>query len=154
MAKGKYQEWLEPDGLLRLEAYARDGLTDEQIAKNIGINRLTLAEWRNRFPNIATSLKRGKEAVDVEVENALHKRAMGYSYVEVTQERVPIKDSEGNIVGYEITKEKYITKEVAPDVTAQIFWLKNRKTKEWRDKQDLEVTGKDGKDFEIKLVGV
>ena len=50
MARGKYHEWLTPDGLLRLEAWARDGLTDEQIAKNCGIAYSTLRAWRDKHP--------------------------------------------------------------------------------------------------------
>lgn len=49
MAKGKYQKWLEPEGLILLEGWARDGLTDEQIAKNMGITRKTLAEWKCKY---------------------------------------------------------------------------------------------------------
>lgn len=75
MAKGKYQKWLEPDGLLLLQAWARDGLTDEQIAHNMGIRRSTLADWKNKFSDISDALKKGKEIVDVEVENALRKQA-------------------------------------------------------------------------------
>lgn len=128
MAKGKYQEWLEPDGLLRLEAWARDGLTDEQIAGNMGISTSTLYDWKNKYPEIVEALKRGKEVVDVAVENALYKRAMGYKYDEITRE--------GGVI------TKIVTKEVQPDTTAQIFWLKNRKPAEWRDKQDIEHSGK------------
>ena len=71
MAKGKYQRWLEPDGLTLLEGWARDGLTDEQIAKNCGCNAGTLYEWKKKYPEISEALKKGKEVVDFEVENAL-----------------------------------------------------------------------------------
>lgn len=102
MAKGKYQEWLEPEGLLKIEGWARDGLTDEQIARNMGINPATLYEWKKKYPKIAESLKRSKDVADRQVENALFKNAIS-----------------GNI-------------------TAQIFWLKNRKPDKWRDKQEYE----------------
>ena len=82
MAKGKYQEWLTPDGITRLEAWARDGLTDEQLAAKIGITAATLYDWKNKYPEISEALKRGKEVVDIEVENALLKRALGYDYTE------------------------------------------------------------------------
>lgn len=72
----KYQEWLDPDGLTLLEGWARDGLTEEQIARNIGCGLSTLKEWKNKFPAILDALKRGKEVVDFEVENALLKSAM------------------------------------------------------------------------------
>ena len=66
--------------------------------------------------------------LDRQVENALLKRALGYKYDEVTQE---------NIKG-ELVVTKVVTKEVQPDVTAQIFWLKNRKPEEWRDKKEID----------------
>lgn len=121
MAKGKYQKWLEPESLILLEGWARDGLTDEQIASNIGINPATLYEWKRKYNEISESLKKGKEVVDIEVENALLKRALGYRYDEVT-----IEDG---------IETKRVTKEVQPDTTAQIFWLKNRCPEKWRDKQ-------------------
>lgn len=76
MAKGKYQKWLTPEGLLLLEGWARDGLTDEQIAEKIGIRRETLYEWKKNYPNISNALKKGKEVVDYEVENALLSSAL------------------------------------------------------------------------------
>lgn len=80
MAKGKYEYWLTPEGLLKLEGWARDGLTDEQIAHNMGISRETLSQWRKKYSDISDTLKRGKEIVDIQVENALLKRALGYEY--------------------------------------------------------------------------
>lgn len=130
MAKGKYQDWLEPEGLLKLEGWARDGLVDEQIAQNIGIVASTLYEWKKQYPEISDALKKGKEVVDRQVENALLKRALGYEYDEITTE-----------FGKET---KRVTKQVVPDVTAQIFWLKNRKPDQWRDKRDIEHSGEIG----------
>lgn len=76
MAKGKYQKWLEPESLILLEGWARDGLTDEQIAKNMGITRKTLAEWKIKYSDIGDTLKKGKEIVDFQVENALLSSAL------------------------------------------------------------------------------
>lgn len=137
MAKGKYEQWLTEEGLLQLEAWARNGLTDEQIASNIGISRSTLNEWKNRFSDISDTLKRGKEIVDIQVENALLKRALGYTYKETTREAQFNPQTEQ----YEMVVTKEVTKEVVPDTTAQIFWLKNRKPEEWRDKKDVEHSG-------------
>ncbi|MBD8037102.1 helix-turn-helix domain-containing protein [Solibacillus sp. A46] len=136
-AKGKYQEWLTPEGLIKIEGWAMDGLTDEQIAKNIRITSSTLYEWKKRYSEISEALKRGKEIVDRQVENALLKRALGYRYDEVTRELV--EDLENGGMKLDVTK--VVTKEVQPDVTAQIFWLKNRKPTEWRDKQQVEHSG-------------
>lgn len=129
MAKGKYQEWLEPEGLLKIEGWARDGLTEEQIAENMGICRDTLYEWKKQFSDISDTLKKGKEVIDRQVENALLKRALGYEYEEVSEK-------------YELgilTERKVTKKQVVPDTTAQIFWLKNRKPSDWRDKPEGET---------------
>ena len=122
----KFKDWLEGDGLLKLEGWARDGLTDEQISRNMGIAYSTFREWKKKYSAFSAVLKRTKDVVDREVENALFKRAMGYKYDEVTYE-----------CGEEV---KRVTKEVAPDTTAQIFWLKNRKPAEWRDKIEQQQT--------------
>lgn len=242
MAKGKYEYWLTPEGLVLLEGWARDGLTDEQIAHNMGIAASTLYDWKKRYPEISEPLKRGKAVVDRLVENALLKRALGFSYTEVTRERIvdtgqkkrhkgesrlteqewefaikyfngrcaycgeymsdPTKDhvkplhdggtlARGNVIPCckkcnsskkdnemlswyqnqpfyskeraqkifdyidfvvslggqseeqsegELVVTKEVTKEVVPDVTAQIFWLKNRKPGDWRDKREPEDT--------------
>lgn len=132
MAKGKYEEWLTPEGLIKLEGWARDGLTDEQIAVNMNIVPSTLYEWKKKYSEISESLKRGKEVIDRQVENALLKRALGYKYDEIIREQM----ENGDLV---ITK--VVTKEVHPDTTAQIFWLKNRKPADWRDKQNIEHSG-------------
>lgn len=127
MANGKYQQWLEPEGLTLLEGWARDGLTDEQIAGNIGINTSTLYDWKNKFPKISEALKKGKEVVDIQVENALLKRALGYDFQET---RVEKSDKDG-------TKIIQTLKHIPADTTAQIFWLKNRRPDKWRDKPEI-----------------
>lgn len=134
VAKGKYQEWLTKEGLLRLQGWARDGLSDEQIAANMDINISTLYDWKNKHAEISEALKEGKDAVDRQVENALLKSALGYKYDEVTEER---RDDM-------LVVTKVVHKEVQPNTTAQIFWLKNRKRLEWRDRVENAITGADG----------
>lgn len=102
MAKGKYHYWLTEEGLIRIQGWARDGLTDEQIAKNMGIGVRTFYEWKTKYPQISQSLKENKDVVDRQVENALYQSALS-----------------GN-------------------TTAQIFWLKNRKPKQWRDRVEVQ----------------
>ena len=119
----KINEWLENDKLILLEGWARGGLTDEQIAKNMGIAPSTLYEWKKKSKEFSESLKKGKEVIDFEVENALLKRALGYEYEEETYENGILT--------------KKVKKHVAPDTTAQIFWLKNRQVKKWRDKVEI-----------------
>ena len=105
MAKGKYEYWTSHDGLLLIEGWARDGLTDEQIAHNIGISRSTLKEWKKKYPALSAALKKSKEVADREVENALYKKAL------------------------------------SGDTTAIIFWLKNRRPEDWRDKRETQLSG-------------
>lgn len=133
MANGKYKEWLKPEKLALLGEWAESGLIDEQIAKNVGIACSTLYEWKLKYPEIAEALKKGKEVVDLEVENALLKRALGY----IVEEK---KIEENGIGG-----EKTITtiKHIPGDTTAQIFWLKNRKPNKWRDKPTTEDNTQD-----------
>lgn len=124
MARGKFEYWLTEDGLTLLEGWARDGLVDEQIAQNMGINPATLYRYKKNYSKICEALKKGKEIVDIQVENALLKRALGYEYDE---QRIEKSDKDG-------TKIIQTVKHVPGDVTAQIYWLKNRRSDKWRDK--------------------
>ena len=77
MAKSKVDRWLDPDdGLLLLQDWARMGLTDEQIAHNMGISRSTLSDYKVKYPIISDTLKKGKDVIDIQVENALLKSAL------------------------------------------------------------------------------
>lgn len=102
----KLKDWLSQEGISLLEGWARSGLTDEQIAENIGINVRALYRWKRDNEQVCQALKKGKEVSDFQVENALYESALS-----------------GN-------------------VTAQIFWLKNRKPNQWRDKGITDSTVK------------
>ena len=104
MAKTTYKDWETEEKILLLQGWARNGLTNEQIASNMNIVVSTLWEWRKKSPKISNALKIGKDEADIQVENALYKAAL-----------------EGN-------------------TTAMIFWLKNRRSKDWRDKIQQEIT--------------
>ena len=82
--------------------------------------------------------KKGQEVIDIEVENALLKRALGYEYDEVTREMTYAPD--GEPTGLAVTK--VVTKRERPDVTAQIFWLKNRRPDLWRDVKNVDMQAK------------
>lgn len=127
MSQAKFKKWLEEDNILLLQAWARDGLTDADIAHNIGINVATLYDWKKKYPNIDNALKKGKEVVDIIVENALFKRAIG-----CTVEETHVREITKNGITTK-TVEKF-KREIPGDTVAQIYWLKNRRPDKWRDK--------------------
>ena len=131
IAKSKYETDVKPR-LVEIEAWKRDGLTDEQIFKNLGIGRDSFYRYKDKYSEFSDALKKGKEVADIEVENALFKRAIGYKYKEVIKE---VKEIDGK----KSTYEKEVIKEMPGDVGAQIFWLKNRKSSKWKDKQDIDI---------------
>ncbi|MDD6195413.1 MAG: helix-turn-helix domain containing protein [[Clostridium] aminophilum] len=128
MAKGKYKAWMEKEKLVLMSGWARDGLSDEQIAKNMGVSRSTLNDWSKKYPDISDALKKGKDIADYEVENALYKSACGYEYEESVEE----KDNKGNIIGLKIFK-RY----APPNVAAIVFWLKNRMKGKWVNNDNI-----------------
>ncbi len=136
MAKGKYHEWLKPEGLTRIQGWAMDGLTIEEIAAQIRINPDTLYTWMNRFPEISDAIKNNKDVADRLVEQALFNKALGRCKVTETvkERRLNVKTGE-----YELVVVKETIKGVPPDVAAQVFWLKNRKPNTWRDKREVET---------------
>lgn len=124
----KADEWLLPEKLLLLEDWARQGLFDAQIAKNMGISEATLYRYKANHPEIKEALRKGKEVVDIEVENAMLKRALGYT-ITINEQKV---DKDGCV--HDLKRDVHIP----GDVTAQIFWLKNRRRQQWRDKVEVE----------------
>ena len=135
MAKGKYEYWLTSDGQTLLRDWARAGLTDAQIIKKMGISMSTLTDWKNKYPAISASLKQGMAIVDAIVEESgLLRRALGCKITETTTQTYT--DSNGA----EHVSTKVVEKEIPPDTTAAIFWLKNRRPDVWREKQEIVQT--------------
>lgn len=128
MAKGKYEKWLTQESLLKIQGWARDGLTDDVIADNIGISRSTLYEWKRKYTDISDALKENKEVADRKVENALFNSAVGF-------------------VGPD---GKYYP----PNITAMIFWLKNRKPNNWRDMKHVDANLESIKKLDEILGGI
>lgn len=150
---GKYREWLQEEKLEQIEGWARDGLTEEDIAHNMGIARQTLNKWKQQYSSIGDALKIGKDVADRRVENALYKSALGFDYKET--KTYVVEDEDGNK-----SKRAEVTNKVAlPNITAQIFWLKNRKPEMWRDRKNIEVedktdVGEKAKDYRKFLDGL
>lgn len=124
MRKTKY----DPDTFpILAKGYAREGLIDDQIYPKLGISKTTFYDYQKKYPEFAQALKDGKAPVDFKAEDSLLKRVNGYEYTETH-----VTKKNGKII-----EEKTITKQVIPDTTAQIFWLKNRRPDVWRDRQTL-----------------
>lgn len=140
--KSGVTKWLTDDSLLRIKGWARDGLTDKEIAiYKMGVSETTLSRWKSENPEIVQALKEGREPVDVEVEDCLSKSAKGFKITV----RKPIKlRTVKEKDGMKLTEERieYVDEEqyIPPQTVAQIFWLKNRKPDYWRDKPVKENT--------------
>ena len=137
--KGKLQQWLEPDNLLLIQAWARDGFTDHAISEKMGINPSTLWTWKKKVPQISNALARTKEIVDIEVENKLYESCIGFKAKvkePIKLKKIMQKAGEGRIEEEHI---EYAEREIyiAPNVIAQKFWLANRKPNEWREKREI-----------------
>ena len=138
MAKGKYEKWRTEDGLLLLKGWARDGLTDEEIAKKMHVSCSTFYEWQKKYSDISEALKNGREPVDVILEDTAFERATQWKTVkEITKE---LKfDRESGETKLMVTKE--VEKRVPPDSTLLIFLMKNRMKDKYGDKQHVEISG-------------
>ena len=119
----------------------RDGATDKEIADMLGVSVRTIYNWRNSRPALAEAMKVGKEIADERVERSLYQRAIGYEQDEV---KIFMPGGAAEPVYAPFTAK------IAPDVTAAIFWLKNRRSQEWRDKQSTEISGPDGGAIEVQ----
>ena len=128
MATGKYKEWLEPDKLILLQGWRRDGLSYEQIAANIGIAEGTLNNWCLQHSEIREALKKGEEVCVYEVENALYKAAVGYDVTETDQTETIYPD------GTKVVNKHAKKRHIPPQIGAICFILKNRRSSKWQDK--------------------
>lgn len=120
---------------------AQLGATDKEIADFFGVHEATLNRWKGEFPEFCESLKTGKDVADERVERSLYHRAIGYKH-----DAVKVLQNNGAPV-YADYVEHY-----PPDTTAAIFWLKNRRPAEWRDKVQQEVSGPDGGPVQVTRV--
>ena len=151
MAKGKYQEWLTDEGKVRLQGWARDGLSDDQLADKMGVCPSTFYAWKNRYPEISEALREGKEVADRKVENALYNSCFDRK---ITIRR-PFKVKE---VYYNDGKRcerehvMYGEEDVAIPANEKAieFWLANRKPEKWSRKEKLELTGDKGGPLNIR----
>ncbi|MDQ6876869.1 MAG: helix-turn-helix domain-containing protein, partial [Candidatus Dormibacteraeota bacterium] len=125
----------------RARTLCERGARDIDLAAAFGVNVSTIYVWKNEFPEFREALNRAKDIADDMVEVALFRRATGYSY-----DTVKLNIIDGKVV------ETPVVDQFAPDTTACIFWLKNRRQKEWRDKQELTTEVKMERPYDLALL--
>ena len=122
-----YEKYNWDEKLDLIKKWARDGLTDKEIAEKMGINKSTLYEYKKKYTDFANALKENKRVADAKVEQALYKNAIGYHYKE--ESMAP----SGKI--------QEIRRYAKPQTSAQKMWLRNRQPDKWRDKQEHKIEG-------------
>ena len=120
-----------PEYVDQAKIACRLGATDKDLAELFDVTEQTINNWKDDYPEFFESLKSGKEISDSQVEHSLYQRAMGY---ETYEDKTIFNDGKPQTVR--------LSKQHPPDTTACIFWLKNRRPAQWRDKQEIEMDNK------------
>ena len=128
--KDSYEVRVKPK-LALVTGWSRRGLTKEQIADNLGISLQSFDNYVKRYEEFADAVAEGAEECEIHIENALVKRALGYSYKEVTRERKQVENPETGEMEWKLVVTKSVTKHVIPDVGAQQYYLEHRAPKRW-----------------------
>lgn len=121
----KYLDYVKPH-LARIEHLCRMGATEEEICRKLGVSHAGFNNYKHKYPELLEAIKKGRTDADDTVEAALYHRAIGC----VCREERSGDDGCTSIL-----------KEYPPDVTAAIFWLKNRRPERWRDRHEIGVDG-------------
>jgi hypothetical protein len=148
----------------QVEKLCKLGATDSEIADFFEVVESTVNLWKLEHPEFSESIKRGKILADADVAQALHKRALGYQYREVTFEKIGAKEETTEVgeegmetIESDQYKKKVVIKEVPGDVAAQNIWLKNRRgrvikgAQRWADKVETGFTDNDGNDVPVTV---
>jgi hypothetical protein len=118
-----------------VEKFCKLGATDKELADLLNVNEDTVHEWKKVHPEFSESIKKGKEIADANVADRLYQRAMGFEH---DSEEIKVVTEPGKNAGSTVERVP-IKKIYPPDPTSAIFWLKNRRPKEWRDKHEIEM---------------
>lgn len=129
-SKGGRPSSFRPEYERYVRFLCRRGATDAELAEMFGVTEQTVNNWKQAHPEFFGSLKDGKAEADAEVERSLFERATGYEHQAV----------KFHVIDGAVQETPYVER-YAPDTTAAIFWLKNRKPAEWRDRQDVAHSG-------------
>lgn len=139
--KSKYHTVIKPN-LELIEGWLREGISERDIARKLHVAHSTFQEYKRVHPDFSDRLKKGRELADIQVENALFRSAVGYEYEEVKTEYYENGKKALQNNDPDAKQSKKITKttrRVLGDVTAQIFWLKNRRPDKWRDRKEIDA---------------
>lgn len=129
-AKQNNYEVIVKPNLEKVKDWYRNGATEAEVAKKLGICLRSLAQYKTKYPEFLEAVSKSRDIADAEVEAALFKKAIGYECIESIEE-------EENGKKY----KKEVRKSIPPDTVACIFWLKNRRSEQWKDKRDVELSG-------------
>lgn len=130
VAKSKYFTHVQPR-LAEIEIWLRDGLSEAQIIKNLGVGKTSWEDYKKRHGELAETLKKGRQVQVSEVENALFKAATGYYYY--VDEAIKVKDAGGG----EHIEVVRVQKFKPPETGAMCFFLKNKDSKNWSDNPQM-----------------
>lgn len=125
----------EPAFVGQAEKLCNLGATDDEMADFFGVHRSTIYRWKLDHPDFCDAIKSAKEIADERVERSLYQKATGYNVTE--EQAVKVKTEQFK----EEVEVVQVDKHIPADTTAAIFWLKNRRKDQWRDKQEVDVTG-------------
>ncbi len=126
------------------------GATNEEIAEAFGVSTRTIIRWMKEYESFGEAVEHGKNIADAKVERSLYKRATGYEITET--EKTIDMDKDGNPKPVRI---KSVTKQIAPDTMAIMYWLNNRKRVHWSQRQELTVSaGDDSEDVVVYLPAI
>lgn len=141
--KSKYDTHILPNMEL-IEGWTQEGVSQEQIARKLGVAISTFQSYKVKFPELSEVLKKGRDLADIQVTNALFRSAVGYEVEEEHTEYIEGTRSGKagmmpNASNHANRKVVTIKKKIPGNVTAQIFWLKNRRPDLWQDRKELDA---------------
>lgn len=138
-----------PEMCEQAEKWSWLGATNDKMAEFLNVSITTFKTWMATYPDFLAAVKKGREDADAAVVKSLYTRARGYTVREVTEDHTKKQATPGDITvdeegelgqEYEVKPTVRVTiKEIPADPTSMIFWLKNRRPAEWRDKKDIDA---------------
>jgi transposase len=110
------------------------GATDDELADFFEVHRATIYRWKHEHDEFCDAVKTGKDVADERVERSLYQKATGYNVTEEQAVKIKVEQHKEEVEVIQVEKH------VPADTTAAIFWLKNRRKDDWRDKTETAVS--------------